>query len=75
MNSRQRPPARQTRQAQKSKENIAYYTVVGVSLALIAILAVMLFLKLNQKKSAATETEAGESLDFTLAEILPDDDL
>ncbi|NLB09203.1 MAG: hypothetical protein GX832_05985, partial [Clostridiales bacterium] len=45
MNSRQRPPARPTRQAQKRKENVAYYTVVGVSLALIAILAVMLVLK------------------------------
>ena len=75
MNSRQRPPARPTRQAQKRKENVAYYTVVGVSLALIAILAVMLVLKLGQKKPAATETEAGESLDFTLAEVLPDDDL
>ncbi len=75
MNSRQRPPTRPTRQSQKKKENIAYYTVVGVSLALIAILAVMLVLKLGKKQPAATETAAGESLDFTLEEVQTDDDL
>ncbi|MGI6090371.1 MAG: hypothetical protein ACOYEL_03155 [Saccharofermentanales bacterium] len=74
MNFRQRPPARPTGQEQRKKENRAYYTVIGVSLALIVILTVMLILKLGKKKPAATETEAEESLDFTLEEVLPDDD-
>ena len=74
MNFRQRPPARPTGQEQRKKENRAYYTVIGVSLALIVILTIMLILKLGKKKPVATETEAEESLDFTLEEVLPEDD-